>query len=70
LVVNLAAQICHTAQSREVLIGDTLWRLVRKIDGVRFIDRGQSQIRGFAEPVRIVQVIREDVVTQEGATSA
>lgn len=62
--VVLAARICGLAGPGEVLIGETLSRLVRRIEGILFVDRGQVQVRGLSDPVHIVQVVRKDAVTQ------
>ena len=66
-VVILAARICNLTAPGELLIGETIYRLVRKMAGLRFLDRGDAQVKGFADPVRIVQVVREDDIA--GATS-
>jgi class 3 adenylate cyclase len=53
----------------EVLIGETLSRLVRKMDGLIFVDRGRSEFRGYSDPVRIMQVVREDAAAGEASTA-
>ena len=67
--VNLAARICSFAGPGEVLIGETLHRLVRSMDGLLFLDRGQAQVKGYPDPIRIVQVARENPAAPEGSTS-
>jgi adenylate cyclase len=63
--VNLAARICSLAGPGEVLIGETVSRLVRKLDGLLFVDRGQSSVRGYADPVHITQVVRENALREK-----
>jgi len=70
LVIHLAIRICRLAGPGEVLIGETLAHLVRKQEGLTFVDRGQVQVTGFADPVRIRQVVREDAGAQEADVHA
>jgi class 3 adenylate cyclase len=58
-VVNLTALICGLAGPGEVVIGEAVCHLVRRMDGIAFIDRGQAQLRGFADPVRVMRAMRE-----------
>jgi predicted ATPase/class 3 adenylate cyclase len=57
LALNLAARLCAKAGPGEVLAGETVIGLVRKVDGLRFQDRGVASLKGFADPVRITQVL-------------
>lgn len=67
--VHLAATICGLAGTGEVLLGETVSRLVRKMEGLSFVDRREAQVRGYADPVRIIQVVREEAVAREESSS-
>jgi len=69
-VVHLAARICSLTGPGEVLIGETLSRLVRKVDGLIFVDRGQSELRGYPDPLQITQVVREDTAARGASVSS
>jgi class 3 adenylate cyclase/tetratricopeptide (TPR) repeat protein len=63
--LNLAARLCSLAGPGEVLASDTVANLARRIEGLEYADRGTAQLKGFAEPVRVVAVI-----PSEGASPA
>src|SRR5947209_2768690 len=54
--LNLAARLCSLAGRGEVLASDVLVHLARKIDGLEYIERGFIELKGFDEPVKVVQV--------------
>lgn len=56
--VNLSARIAAAARGRQITISDATRRLVA---GARFkcLDRGEAFLRGFAEPVRIHELLWE-----------
>lgn len=54
--LNLAARLCSLAGRGEVLASDVLIHLARKIDGLEYIERGFVQLKGFADPVKVVEV--------------
>jgi class 3 adenylate cyclase len=68
-VVLDAGRLCNLAKPGDVLVGETIFRLVRQMDGLLFVDRGQSQGGSERQPVRLLQVVREDTGTGEGSTS-
>jgi predicted ATPase/class 3 adenylate cyclase len=55
--INLAARLCARAGAGEVLAGETVIGLARKVEGLIFQDRGFVSLKGIAEPVRITQVL-------------
>jgi class 3 adenylate cyclase/tetratricopeptide (TPR) repeat protein len=57
--VNLAARLCKLAGPREVLASEGVVHVARRLDGIRYAERGFSQLKGFREPVRVFQVIDE-----------
>jgi len=55
--LNLAARLCSLAGPGEVLASDAVTHLARKIDGLEYAERGTVQLKGFADPVHVVQVL-------------
>jgi class 3 adenylate cyclase/pimeloyl-ACP methyl ester carboxylesterase len=53
--VQLAARICNRAEPRQVLVSDVVRQLVAG-KGFLFADRGETELRGFEDPVRIFEV--------------
>jgi YVTN family beta-propeller protein len=57
--LNTAARLCGLAAAGEILATDTLASLARRIEGIRFVPRKPLPLKGFARPVRIVEVVPE-----------
>ncbi|HLW00331.1 MAG TPA: AAA family ATPase [Ktedonobacterales bacterium] len=57
--LNLAARLCSLAGPGEVLASETVIHLARKVHKLVYIERGAVQLKGFADPVRVVQVRAE-----------
>ena len=55
--INLAARLCARAGPGEVLAGETVIGLARKVEGLLFQDRGLAALKGIAVPVRLTQVV-------------
>jgi len=51
--VNIAARIAGASAPGEVLVSNTVRGLARTSAGVRFEDRGEHELKGVAEPVRL-----------------
>ena len=68
--LNLAARLCTLAGPGEVLASDTVANLARKIEGVEYAERGLVELKGFADRVRVMQVVSgaEPAVESEEAT--
>ena len=60
--LNLAARLCSLAGPGEVFTTEALIHLTRKMDGIVSLDRGQVQLKGLSDPVRVIQVAREGAV--------
>lgn len=54
--LNLAARLCSLAGRGEVLASDVLIHLARKIEGLEYVERGFVQLKGFADPVKVIEV--------------
>jgi class 3 adenylate cyclase/tetratricopeptide (TPR) repeat protein len=57
--LNLAARLCSLAGPGEVLTSEGVIHLARKMEGIAYGERGFAQLKGFAHPVRIVEVTGE-----------
>ena len=55
--LNLAARLCSLAGPAEVLASETVTTLARKLEGLDYQDRGSVELKGFADPVRIVEIV-------------
>ncbi len=57
--LNLAARLCGQARAGEILASREVTHLARRIDGVRYEDRGSLTFKGIADPVVVVRVVPE-----------
>ena len=53
--VQVASRICTRAEPRQILVSDVVRQLVAG-KGFLFADRGESELRGFEDPVRLYEV--------------
>jgi class 3 adenylate cyclase len=58
--VNIAARIAADSAPGEVLVSETVRSLARTSSGVRFEDRGERDLKGVGEPVRVWSVRADD----------
>ena len=63
--LNVAARLCSRARAGEVLASREIVHLARRIDGLRFTERGQAELKGLDQPVHMVQVRSEEGDTAE-----
>jgi YVTN family beta-propeller protein len=59
--LNLAARLCGEARAGEILASREVTHLARRVEGVRYADRGVLSLKGLSEPVAVVAVVSEDV---------
>src|SRR5215470_9119078 len=57
--LNLAARLCSLAGPGEVLASREMTHLARKVDGIRYVDRGAIWVKGLTEQVQVVRVRAE-----------
>jgi class 3 adenylate cyclase len=57
--LNLAARLCGQARAGEILASREVTHLARRVDGVRYEDRGPLLLKGLEEPVVVVRVVPE-----------
>jgi predicted ATPase/class 3 adenylate cyclase len=55
-VLNLAARLCALAGPGEVLTNDGVVHLAHKIEGLQYAERGFASLKGFTEPIRVIEV--------------
>jgi class 3 adenylate cyclase len=57
--VNIASRICGLSAPGEILVSDVVRGMARSSAGVEFEDRGEQEMKGVGEPVR-VYAVRKD----------
>jgi basic membrane protein A len=55
--LNLASRLCSRAAPGEILASETLVSLARRIEGIRFEERGFERLKGLDEPVKVIEVL-------------
>jgi predicted ATPase/class 3 adenylate cyclase len=63
--LNRAARLQSIARPGEVLTTDMVVSLARKTEGLVTLDRGETRLKGFTDPVKVFQVAAEDSVPAE-----
>ncbi len=59
--LNLAARLCGEARAGEILASKEVAHLARRVEGVRYVDRGTMSFKGLSEPLGFVRVMPEGV---------
>ena len=54
--MNIAARICAISAPGEILVSDVVRGMARSSAGVTFDDRGEHEMKGVGEPVRVYAV--------------
>jgi YVTN family beta-propeller protein len=57
--LNLAARLCGQARAGEILASREVTHLARRLEGVRYEDRGPVTFKGMSDPVAVVRVVPE-----------
>jgi DNA-binding NarL/FixJ family response regulator/class 3 adenylate cyclase len=55
--LNLAARLCSLAGPGEILASREVIHLARAVDGVTYVERGEAQLKGLADPVHVIKVV-------------
>jgi len=58
--LNLAARLCNLAGPGEVLASEGVVYLGRRVQGLVYADRGMVQLKGFADPIRVLRVLSQE----------
>lgn len=56
--LNLAARLCSIATSGEVLCSESVVHLARKLEDLEYRPRSMVMLKGFADPVSVIQIVR------------
>ena len=59
--LNLAARLCGQADAGEVLATREVTHLARRLDGVRYEERGTLTFKGISDPVTVIRVRPDDI---------
>ena len=57
--LNLAARLCGQAKAGEILGSREVTHLARRLEGVRYEDRGSLTFKGISDPVGVVRIVPE-----------
>jgi YVTN family beta-propeller protein len=57
--LNLAARLCGQARAGEIFASREVTHLARRLEGVRYEDRGPLTFKGMSDPVAVVRVVPE-----------
>ena len=68
--LNLAARLCGRAGPGEILASQGVVHLARKVEGVRYLDRGDLHLKGLEEPVHVVRVISEQATRRRSSVGS
>jgi class 3 adenylate cyclase/tetratricopeptide (TPR) repeat protein len=68
--LNLAARLCSLARAGEVLASEGVTHLARKVDGLAYGERGSVRLKGFDEPVKVIEVTELQKGTRAADTEA
>lgn len=63
--LNRAARLCSLAGPGETLISPGVFYVAPHVEGVRFLPRGQERLKGFPDPVEILQAAPQPVIDAE-----
>lgn len=58
--LNLAARLCAEAGPGETLASETVIHLAAKLDGIAYVDARALKLKGYADSVRVVDVVPSD----------
>jgi class 3 adenylate cyclase/tetratricopeptide (TPR) repeat protein len=54
--LNLAARLCSLAGPGEILASEGIIHLARRVEGLAYVERGALELKGFDDPVPVVEV--------------
>lgn len=63
--LNRAARLCSLAGPGETLISPGVFYVAPHVEGVRFLPRGQERLKGFPDPVEILQAAPQPIIDAE-----
>jgi YVTN family beta-propeller protein len=57
--LNIAARLCAIAAPGQILATDSVVHLAHRVDGLTYVPKRAVRLKGFEEPVRLVEVVPE-----------
>ncbi|HEY2939052.1 MAG TPA: ABC transporter substrate-binding protein [Gaiellaceae bacterium] len=57
--LNLASRLCNLASGGQILASETVTSLAGMLEGVRFVERRRTRLKGLEKPVRVIEVVPE-----------
>ena len=54
--LNLAARLCSLAGPGEVLASREVAHLARKVEGIKYVERGSIRLKGLTDPIEVIRV--------------
>jgi branched-chain amino acid transport system substrate-binding protein len=57
--LNLAARLCGLAAAGQILASETVTSLSGTVEGVRFVERRPTRVKGLERPVRAIEIVPE-----------
>jgi branched-chain amino acid transport system substrate-binding protein len=57
--LNLAARLCSLAVAGQILASETVTSLAGTLEGVKFVERRRTRVKGLEKPVRVIEVVPE-----------
>jgi WD40 repeat protein/class 3 adenylate cyclase len=57
--LNLAARLCSLADAGEILASREVTHLARRVDGVKYVERGAIRLKGLDDPVNVIALRSE-----------
>lgn len=55
--LNLAARLCSLAGPGQILASETVTSLAGALEGVNFVERRRTRVKGLEKPVRVIEVV-------------
>jgi branched-chain amino acid transport system substrate-binding protein len=57
--LNLAARLCSLAGPGQILASETVTSLAGSLEGVSFVERRRTRVKGLEKPVRVIEVVSD-----------
>jgi YVTN family beta-propeller protein len=64
--LNLAARLCAQAGPGQILASEAVIHLAAKVEGIAYVDPRTFRLKGYAKPVRAVEVVPEERARRAG----
>jgi class 3 adenylate cyclase len=58
--LNTAARLCSLADPGQILATETVVSLARRLEGIRFVERRATKVKGLEKPLRVIEVVPEE----------